>query len=175
MPEKGKVGGNSGGVAILTCKSLVVTRFLGRNTNVSISQQVPSAVSLRITETEQLSQACGDMLSSTDSQNLKMGKIQGLLSVNPLKHVITLCGQILVSRTDDDSIPSPCVHSKRPRVYMLKHMCGWCRCTGTFLNVHTERRFLNPHTGFSTFFQRAATHTHTKHTSHDHNDTHNIT
>ena len=68
MLVKGIVRGNSGGVAILTCKSFVVPRFFGRNTNVTISQLVPSAVSLRITETEQLYQAkrtiggIGDML-----------------------------------------------------------------------------------------------------------------
>ena len=88
MLEKGKVRGNSGGVAILTYRSFVKPRFFGRNTNVTISQLVPSAVSFRITETEQLYQAkrkiegIGDMLFSTDSQNLKMGHIQGLLSVN---------------------------------------------------------------------------------------------
>ena len=74
MPEKGKVSGNSGGVAILT------RRFFGRNTNLTIS--------LRITETEKLNQAkqviggTGNMLFSTVSQNLKMGHIQGFLSVN---------------------------------------------------------------------------------------------
>ena len=84
--------------------------------------------------------------------------------------MITLRGQILVSRTDDDPLPpvrgfktSPCVRSKRPRVYrhhahMLKHMCAWCRHTrGRFECTHVD--VLNPHTGFSTFFQRAATHT----------------
>ena len=66
--------------------------------------------------------------------------------------MITLFGQILLSRTDDDSLPSPCVRSKRskrPRVYrhhvhMLKHMCAWCRYTrgrfewtlGVFQRVH---------------------------------------
>ena len=39
------------------------------------------------------------------------------------KHVTTLRGQILVSRTDDDSLPHaspslPCVHPKRLRVYI---------------------------------------------------------
>ena len=29
MPEKGKVRRNSGGVAILTCKSFVIPRFFG--------------------------------------------------------------------------------------------------------------------------------------------------
>ena len=80
---------------------------------------------------------------------------------------------------------SPCVRSKRPRVCRhharMKHVCAWCWYTRGVLNVHT---------GFSTFFQRAATHTnthiqkthththqththtHTPNTHHDHNDTH---
>ena len=95
---------------------------------------------------------------------------------------------------------TPCVDSKRPRVYVqnvpvctgttrtcfntytLKHMCAWCR--------HTRGRFECTHGGvleakyeFFHFFQRAATHTHT-HTlkthhdhqqHHDHNDTHHTT
>ena len=82
------------------------------------------------------------MLYSTHSQNLKMGKDPRVTFGEPLKHVITLCGQILVCRTDDDSLPSPCVHSKRHRVYrhhahMLKHLCAWCR--------YTRRRFERTH------------------------------
>ena len=160
-----------------------------RWTNRTISQPV----SLRTAETEQLYQGrrmiggFGDMLFSIYSHT------------EPLKHVITVRGQILVSKTGDDTLfpvcmhntpsvctfkTSPCVDSKRHRVYrhhahMLKHMCAWCRYTrrrlepthGDVLNVHTEA-FLNPHTGFSTIFQRAATHTNTHH---DHNDTHHTT
>ena len=74
MPKKGKVRGNSGGVAALTCKSFVIPQFFWRNTNLPISQLLPSAVSLRTTETEQLHQAKrmiggnGNMLFTTDSQ-----------------------------------------------------------------------------------------------------------
>ena len=87
----------------------------------------------------------------------------------------------------------PCVDSERPRVYVENVPV----CTGTtrtcfntcargagihgdVLNVHTEA-FLKPNTGFSTFFQRAATHTqpnthHDHQQHHDHNDTpHNTT
>ena len=113
---------------------------------------------------------------------------------------MTTRGQILVSSTDDDPLPSvcgfktsPCVRSKRPRVYrhhayMFQHMCAWCRhtrgrleCThGDVLNLHTVT-FLNPHTGFPRFFSVPQhTHTHQTHTTttkqhHDHNDTHHTT
>ena len=53
----------------------------------------------------------------------------------PLGHVVTPCGQILVSRTDDDPLfpcvdskASPCVRSKRPRGAGIH---------GDVLNVHT--------------------------------------
>ena len=82
---------------------------------------------------------------------------------------------------------SPCVRSKRPRVYrhhahMLKHMCAWRRYTrGRFepthedvLNVHTEP-FLNPDTGFFHVFQRAATHKHTQTHTNTHKHTHENT
>ena len=61
---------------------------LGRKTNRTISQLIPSAVFLKIAETEQHYQAkrmiggIGNILFSTDSQNLKMGKIQWFLLVN---------------------------------------------------------------------------------------------
>ena len=38
--------------------------------------------------------------------------------VEPLEHVITLRGQNLASRIDDDLPCTSCVHSKRPRVYV---------------------------------------------------------
>ena len=44
-------------VGILTCISFDILGGKGRKTNRTISQLVPSAVSLRITETEQLYQA----------------------------------------------------------------------------------------------------------------------
>ena len=74
---------------------------------------------------------------------------------------------------------SPCVPA--PRAHVETHVRG-ARTHGDVLNVHTGT-FLNPHTGFSTFVQRAATHTHTDkpNTHHDHqqhhdnNDTHHTT
>ena len=106
----------------------------------------------------------------------------------PLGHVITLCGQILGSRTDDDPLPSlptcPCVRSKRPvctgttRTCVSKCARG-ARTHGDVLNVHTGT-FLSGHTGF---FHGATQHTphttpHTRHNArhnttqqHDHNTT----
>ena len=53
----------------------------------------------------------GDMLFSTYSHT------------EPLKHVITVRRQILGSRTGDIAPCSPCVHSKRPRVYVQNVPC----------------------------------------------------
>ena len=80
----------------------------------------------------------------------------------PLKHVITPRGQILVSRTDGDVPWSPRVHSKRPRVcrhhaHMLKHMCAWCRCT--------RGRFGRTHGGFSACDTTHTPHHNTHHTT----------
>ena len=108
-----------------------------------------------------------------------------------LNHVITIRGQILVSRTNDDPLPHRVYVQNALRV-LIENVSV---CTGTtrtcfntcargagihgdVLNVHTEA-FLNPHTGFSTFFQRAAihthTHTHTKHTPRPQRHTHHTT
>ena len=85
----------------------------------------------------------------------------------PLKHVITLRGQILASRTDDDLPPAPpYVDSTRPRV----HVQNVPMCTGTTRTcVATCARgacmhgdVLNVHTGFS------ACHTIPHHTHNDH-------
>ena len=59
--------------------------------------------------------------------NLEMGKIQHFFG-QPLKHVITIRGQILVSRTGDDPLrpvsayvkTSPCVRA--PRVHVEIHV-----------------------------------------------------
>ena len=88
---------------------------------------VPSAVSLRTAETEQFYQGkrmiggIGNMLFSAYSQTSKWKRSKTFFG-EPLKHVIILRGQILLSRTDDD-LPAPrgfntslCVRSKRPRV-----------------------------------------------------------
>ena len=91
--------------------------------------------------------------------------------------MITLRGQILVSRIGDDPppLPPPCVHpkrfpclrSKRFRVYWHQaHMfptCGLGAGThGDVLNLHTESVLNVCTVFFFTFFHRAATHqTHT--------------
>ena len=113
----------------------------------------------------------------------------------PLGHVITLRGQILVSRTGDDPSSPPCVHSTRlrvcvqnvPRVYRQQaHMfptCGLGAGThGDVLNLHTES-VLEVYTGFFHVFftvPQHTKHTHTPYTTrpqrhHHHNDTHHIT
>ena len=164
----------------------------------------PSAVSPKIAETEQLHQAqrmiggIGNVLFSRPILTLENRKDPKVSCGEPLKHVITVRGQILVSRTDYDpcspcvaSKTLPCARSKRLRVYrhhahMLQHMCAWCR--------HTRVRFERTHGDvfepthvffFFTFFFSACrnththehTHTHTKHTTttkqhHDHNTQH---
>ena len=64
---------------------------------------------------------------------------------------------------------TPCVIFERPRVCrqnarMCFNMCAWCRHTrGRFECTHGGR-FVHRHTGFFTFFQRAATNTHTHQT-----------
>ena len=97
--------------------------------------------------------------------------------------MITIRGQILVSRTNDDPL-HPRVYvtkalrlliQKRPRVYrhhahMLKHMCAWCRHT-RFECTHGGR-LVHTHTVFSRFFSVPQ---HTPNTHHDHNDTHHTT
>ena len=78
-----------------------------------------------------------------------------------LKHVMTIRGQILVSRTDDDPLPpvgpfktSPCVRSKRLRVYVQNVPV----CTGT-----TRTCFNSLRTG--TVPSRATHRQHTTHTT----------
>ena len=71
--------------------------------------------------------------------------------------MITIRGQILVSRTGDDPVP-PCVHSKHTRVYVQNvpvctgtartrgNTCGRGAGThGDVLNVRTEERFEPTH------------------------------
>ena len=80
------------------------------------------------------------------------------------------------------SIASPCVRSKRPRVYRhqahIFHTCGLGAGThGDVLNVHTEA-FFNVHTVFFFFHVFSPcrnTNTHSPNTHHDHNDTHHTT
>ena len=111
----------------------------------------------------------------------------------PPNHVMTLCGQILVSGVcvvwhNENSVcplkTSPCVLSKRPRVYRHHaHMCfkhvhaaRGAGIHGDVLNVHTEA-FLNPHTVFFHIFSACRnthkhTQTHTPNTHHDHHHHH---
>ena len=154
----------------------------------------PSAVSPKIAETEQLHQAqrmiggIGNVLFSRPILTFENRKDPKVSCGEPLKHVITVRRQILVSRTDYDPAPRVWLQ-KRLRVH-VQNVSVVPAYTGTFW-THTRRRFLNPNTCFSTFFQRAATHmntrTHTHQTHHDHqttpqpqrhtphNTTHNIT
>ena len=89
---------------------------------------------------------------------LKMVKIHWF--GEPLKHVITIRGQILASRTGDDLPAPPCVHSKRsvcgfktspcvpaPRAHVETHVRVVPAYMGTFLNAHTKA-FVNPHSVF---------------------------
>ena len=83
---------------------------------------------------------------------------------DPLEQVITLRGQILVSRTDDDPSCSPCVHSKRPRVYWHH---AWCRhARGRFERTHgdvlnvTHGDVLDGHTTPPKHHDNAHNHTH---------------
>ena len=75
------------------------------------SQLIPSAVSLRIAETEQLYQAqrmlggIGNVLLSTYSQT-ENGEDPLVFLGEPLKHLITIRGRILVSRSNDDPLLS---------------------------------------------------------------------
>ena len=98
--------------------------------------------------------------------------------------MITLRGQISVSRTDDDPFPSvcgfktsPCVDSKRLRVcchhaHMLKHMYAWCRHTrGRFECTHGGV-FESTHMGFFHVFSACRnTHKHTPNTPRPPNNT----
>ena len=89
---------------------------------------------------------------------------------------MTIRGQILTMTLLPPVGPfktSPCVHSKRPRVYrhhahMLKHMCAWCRQTrGRFECTHGGV-FESTHVFFSRFFsvpEHTQTHTNTRPTT----------
>ena len=148
-------------------------------TNRTMSQLIPSAVSLKITGSIG---GIGNVLFSTYSQT-ENGEDPLVSFGEPLNHVITIRGQILVSRTNDDPcLPpcvctkrSPCVDSKRPRVYrhhahMCFNICAWCQHTrGRFECTHGGR-FVHTRTVFFTFFKRAATHTNTHTSPHGDND-----
>ena len=149
---------------MLTCKSIVILGERERKTNRTISQLCFSAVSLRIAGVQQLHQVkrmigrSGNMPCSNCSQ-IESGYHPRVSFSEPLGHVITLRGQILVSRTGDDPLPSlrvqiqnasvctfkmaPCVRAPRAHVFDL---CAWCPYTrghfecahGGVLDGHTE-------------------------------------
>ena len=104
-----------------------------------MSQLVPSAVSLRIDETEQLYQAkrmiggIGDVLLSTYSQT-ESGKDPRVSLVDLWGQVMTPRGQILVSRTDDD--PLPCVMLR----LVLRLVCVWCAVCVVWCGALKNRR-----------------------------------
>ena len=168
-------------------------------TNRTLSKLIPSAVSLRIAETEQLYQAkrmiggIGNVLLSTYSRT-ESGYDPRVSLVDLWGQVMTLRGQILVSRTDDDPLPpvcgfksSPCVPA--PRAHVETHVRVVCRRTrGRFERTHGD--VFEPTHGFFHIFsacriththEHTHTHTHTHQTRHDHqqhhdhNDTHHTT
>ena len=102
---------------------------------------------------------------------------------------MTIRGQILVSSTDDDPLPSVCVwiqNGLRVSIQNVPVCTGSTRtcfntCArgagihGDVLNVHTVTS-LNPHTGFSTFFSACRnTHKHTHEHTHTHQTHHQTT
>ena len=126
-------------------------------------------------ETEQLHQGkrmiggIGDMFFSISSHTWKWERSKSFFG-EPLKHVKTVRGQIWVSRADDDPLPPVCGFKNVP--VCTFETCSFFTSTtrtcfntcargagmhGDVLNVHTDA-FLKPKTGFSSFFQRAATH-----------------
>ena len=121
------------------------------------------------------------MLFSIYSQTSKWERSKSFFG-EPLKHVITIRGQILVNRTGDDLLPlvcpfktSPCGRSKRPRVdvhhaHMLTHFCAWCRYTRRRFECTHGGVFESTHGFFPSFFsvpQHTQTHTHTPKTQHN--------
>ena len=92
--------------------------------------------------------------------------------------MITLRGQILVSRTNDDPLLLVCMYKTpsvcrfktplcvlAPRAHVETHERVVPAHTGTFLNAHTEA-FLNPHTVFFHVFSACRnTHTQTRPTT----------
>ena len=108
--------------------------------------------------------------------------------------MITIRGQILVSRTGDDPC-LPCVHSNRHRVYvqnvpvctfkpspfvpkprphMLKHMCAWCRYTRRRSEC-THGGVFEPTHGFFPRFFSVPHHTQTHTMTTNNHTTHNTT
>ena len=99
--------------------------------------------------------------------------------------MITLRGQILVSRIGDDPPSAPVCPSKTLSVFTFKtfpcvlapsphvsYMWAWCRHTrGRFESTH-GKRFERVHGFFFTFFSPCRN---TPNTHHHHNDTHHIT
>ena len=118
--------------------------------------------------------------------NLKFVRSSGYFG-ELLNHVITIRGQILVSRTNDDPLLSlsscpPCVDSTRPCVYVQNvpvctgttpacvTTCGRGACTHGGRFEFTHGGFLDGHTTHQT--PPHTTHTHTTHKHRTHTTTH---
>ena len=144
--------------------------FMGDRLNDPFSSLFPPKFPLRRAGVEQWCSGkskCSATCCSRPFLNLKMGRILSFFFLSePLKHVVTLRGQILVSRTGDDlplspvcpSTTSPCVRSKTspcmrvPRALVEPHVCVvLVRTGGCFQREHGDvgmdtRRVLNGHT-----------------------------
>ena len=108
----------------VTCKSFFTFGYGSERQTEPSHSWFPLLFSLRITETEQLYQAKRMI-------GLKMGEIQRVTFGELLKHVITLCGQILVSRKLACVFCVVCcAHVETHRVVPA--------FTGDVLNVHTR-------------------------------------
>ena len=157
-------------------------------TNRTVCLLIPARASLKIAETEQLYQVkrmiggIGDMLFSICSQTENV--------YDPTVSLVNLWGQVItftwaIFGKQNWRRPPVCGfrNSKRPSAHVEKTCARGAGTHGYVLHVHTEA-FLNPHTGFSTFFsvpQHKHTHTHTHQThtttttTHTHTTQHNIT
>ena len=107
--------------------------------------------------------------------NLKLVRSPRVSVGEPLKHVITIRGQILVSRTDDDPPPAtPCVHLKRARVCPSKTSpCVPAPRAHVFQHVRVVPAYtewthgvFTPHTHHNTTTQHKTQHHNTTTTSH---------
>ena len=133
-----------------------------------MSQLVPSAVALKIAETENKYQAqrmiggIGNVLLSICIQTTN--GIHWFLWC--WGRVLTVRGQILVSRTDDDTaLPSVCTfrtfpYILPPRAHVEKHARELLACTGTF-RMYTRRYsacHTTPHTQHNTTQNHTTSH-----------------
>ena len=151
------------------------------------------AISLRIAEVEQFSSGqrmvggVGNMLFSTCSQTWKLERSKGFFGGLP-GHVITLCGQILVSRTGDDT---PALRVSIQNVPVTVQNVPVCTCItrtcvstcargagihGDVLNAHTDGGVFESTHGFLPVSSACRnTHTHTHKHTYKHTHTHHTT